>query len=1169
MPDASPPGPLVIACTVAAAADLPAARITERTHLEHHPGARFALLVVDSDAEPGVLRPADIGVTAADLAVLAIGHTAREAAAALRPRLIEWLLAQHDSPVLLLDPHVRVYAPMADPLLAALGDAALLLVPRVLRPLPDDGLRPTAADLRAAGIYDSGLIVAAPGAEHFLHAWADAAVADPARAAEVLDGAPALVDHRVLRDPGLGLSLWNAAQRPLAKTADNTLTAAGAPLRTVDFADFDPNRPWLFSAGITDRPRILLSEFPLLGRLCAEYAGELDIAPTTPIVRFGCLPDGTEIPAPLRSAFRTARRGPLDHRPSADPTEFLHWACETDPAHPGVSRWAAAVWADSPDLRSRFPDPVAPAYRAWCATDGVLKGGLPQRAIPGVPGEVALLDQIGVTVLGDGVLADRVRRAAEASGVPVADDCRYPVVLLCDAMATAPRHRHVIAVRETVGPLPEEIAERWLPWPSLAPASDGITTHTVPLPVADPGARDDPDAARAALGLGDGPVFVAMAERADDVIAAFTAAFPERQDARLVLLVPEPVARSEAAERLRLTSASDPRVRLVTDEDRFPRAIDAATWAVSLHHSDDPELTRVYDWLIATSLRGVPIVTITGGLAAELLGGDGCVALPADSADKLVTRAFRELADDAATADKVGVAARTHLSEALSLSVSGGAVRRRVELAYRGWRAGRALASATEEDPLRPLLAARHALLRKPDVDVGHRIPMAPALRRGVLRVLNHYDAHLTWVMSSLLDSMERTAAGLVDRQDRIASAGANLDTDLLRADLDLVVDRNTQLSRQVMATGEEVSRLRAEVADGVRTVGDFAALVRRNPSKPGDSGVAEQVSALTEALETSQARIGALEERLSRELTDRDTSLELSRWSADQALRATDALRRVVVRQHERVEADDVVDVPSSLVLCDAGLIRLPAQDSVMSAVLSSNGVWEPDVAELVDSLIEPESVFLDVGAYVGYHSLRVLARLGTSGTVVAVEPDPDAVKLLRHNVSSNVGASIAERLAVLEVAAWDGPAALVASPAAGGGYRVAPQDPQTVTTATPTEVALPGARLDREMESVGGAEGQRLSVVKVDVPGRGHRILGGLVRRLRKDRPHVIVAIDGPLTSGFGDDPAVVLREFRTWGYELVRVGDDRAVAPDDVLDEVLSGAVRTLWLRPVAGR
>ncbi|MGQ0841224.1 FkbM family methyltransferase [Actinokineospora sp.] len=1169
MPDVAAVSPL-IACTVAASADLPAARVAARTFLDHHPGARFVTLLVDGAPADDVLLPADIGIGTDEFAVLATGHTAREACVALRPRLLEWLLGKHDAPVLYLDPWVRVYAPIT----VALGDAALVLVPKVLRPLPADGLRPSQDDLRAAGVYDEGLLAVAPGAEPFLHAWAEVACPDPARAGAFLDGAPALVDHRVLRDPGMGLSRWNVGQRPLARAADGSLTAGGAPLRTVDFAGFDPARPWLLTAEIAERQRVLLSEHPLLGRVCADYSAELADDAPVPAVRFGQLADGTAFPGPLRAAFRAARSGPTAARPPAagtDPAGFLRWACAPDPDLPTATRWAAALWAGDPDLRTRFPEPfgadTAP-YRDWCATDAVLAGRLHQRAVPGESGaDVALIDQIGVSVLGTSPLADRVRLAAAASGLPVSDEPVYPVVLMCDGTAGLPRRRHVIAVRDEFAPVPAVADERWLVWPASTPDPDGTATHVVPLPVADPGARDEVglDEARHALGLAAEPVFVAFADPAGDLLAAFTAAFPSRADVRLLLLMPAAVARTEAAERLRLAASADPRVRLVTEEAGFDRAVDAATWAVSLHEHGT---ALVNAWLTGVALRGIPLITLAVGTGAELLGDENCVALPTDefAADTMIAGAIRDLADDHATADKIGSAARTHLLETLAPAVAGAAVRRRIELAYRSWRAGRALATATDDDPLRALRTARHALLRRPDTDVGHKIPMAPQLRRAVLRVLNHYDSHLNWVLGSLIDGIERTAAELVERQEKLATAGAGLDVDLLRADLDLVVDRNAQLGKQVSAAGEEIVRLRGEVAGRARSVDDLSARVRAAATREvADPGAADQVRALTDALAASTARMDALEARLS----ERDGAHAMGTWSADQALRATDALRRVVVRQHERVTSPEIADVSSALVLCDAGLLRLPARDSVMSAVLSSNGVWEPDVSELIDSLIEPDSVFLDIGAYVGYHAIRVLSRLGTSGTVVAVEPAADAVKLLRHNVSENVSAAVAERLTVLEAAAWDSQAALVATPAPGGGHTVAPQDPETVITTTSGELALSGVRLDRELDGLAVAREQRLSVVKVDVPGRGHRALGGLVRRLRKDRPHIVFAVEGALTSGFGDDPTVVLGEFRTWGYELVRLGEQRAVQVDDVVEEVRAGQVRTLWLRPSTSR
>ncbi|GLZ43535.1 FkbM family methyltransferase [Actinokineospora sp. NBRC 105648] len=1177
MPDVSPDAATpLIACTVTAAADLPAARVTARTFLDHHPDSRFATLVVDAEREDGLLVPEDLGIGPAELAVLATGHSAQEAAAALRPRLLEWLLSTHPGAVLYLDPWVRVYAPLTASVAAALGDAAVALVPKVLRPLPADGLRPSQADLLAAGVYDEGFVAVTHGAEPFLHSWSEVCLADPARAGAFLDGAPAMVDHRVLRDPGLGLSRWNAGQRALAHDAGRHLIAGGALLRTANFAGFDAARPWLLTADITDHPRVLLSEHALLARVCNDYAAELGEDRPLPTVRFGRLADGTAFPPSLRAAYRAAQTGPQSQRPPAvdvDPAGFLLWACASEPDCQDATRWARALWNDDSDLQERFPEPFgedAAGYRDWCATEAVLGGRLHPRAVPGQHGvDVALIDQIGVSVVGSGPLADRVRLAAEASGLPISEEPVYPVVLACNGGARVPRQRHVIAVRDECSPIPFRADERWLVWPAAAPAPDGVATHIVPLPVVDPGARDEVarEEARHSLGIGTEPTFVALADRADDLMAAFAAAFPDRADVRLLLLVPEVLARAEAAERLRLAAAAEPRIRLLVSESDFPRAIDAASWVVSVHEPGDADTARANRWLMDVSLRGVPTITVAGGTAAELLGLDACVPLPVDefAADTMVAGAIRDLADDHATADKIGTAARTQLLETLAPAAAGAAVRRRVELAYRSWRAGRALASATEDDPLRALRAARHALHRRPDTEVGYKIPMAPQLRRAVLRVLAHYDNHLTSVLASLIDGIERTAVELVERQERLSTAGAGLDADLLRADLDLVVERTTQVAKQVSATGDELVRLRGEVTGSARSVGELAAQVR-DVSTRERQDPADEVRKLSEALAASNARMDALEARLAEQRAGEESRLAVGTWSADQALRATDALRRVVVRQHERVVS---VDVPSAPVLCDAGLLRLPAQDSAMSAVLSSNGVWEPEIAELVDALIEPDSVFLDVGAYVGYHAIRVLSRLGTSGTVVAVEPDPDAVKLLRHNVSENVGEAVAERLVVLESAAWDAQAALVGAVAPGGGYGVRLQDPQEVTTTTSSEFAVAGVRLDRELDTLPATQGQRLSVVKVDVPGRGHRALGGLVRRLRRDRPHVILAFDGALTSGFGDDPAVVLREFRTWGYELVPLGEDQAVGVGKVVDEVVSGQVRTLWLRPLTSR
>jgi hypothetical protein len=62
---------------------------------------------------------------------------------------------------------------------------------------------------------------------------------------------------------------------------------------------------------------------------------------------------------------------------------------------------------------------------------------------------------------------------------------------------------------------------------------------------------------------------------------------------------------------------------------------------------------------------------------------------------------------------------------------------------------------------------------------------------------------------------------------------------------------------------------------------------------------------------------------------------------------------------------------------------------DSVSSHIFLT-GVWESGITELMLALLRPGSVFIDVGANIGYHSLLAAKLIGAIGSVVAVEPAP-----------------------------------------------------------------------------------------------------------------------------------------------------------------------------------
>lgn len=76
-------------------------------------------------------------------------------------------------------------------------------------------------------------------------------------------------------------------------------------------------------------------------------------------------------------------------------------------------------------------------------------------------------------------------------------------------------------------------------------------------------------------------------------------------------------------------------------------------------------------------------------------------------------------------------------------------------------------------------------------------------------------------------------------------------------------------------------------------------------------------------------------------------------------------------------------------------------------------NQSFELDVTAFIDEVVETGMTFFDVGAHVGYHTLRARAIVGLEGRVVAFEPLPNLFSVLVKNTErySNVHA---EQLAI-----------------------------------------------------------------------------------------------------------------------------------------------------------
>lgn len=65
--------------------------------------------------------------------------------------------------------------------------------------------------------------------------------------------------------------------------------------------------------------------------------------------------------------------------------------------------------------------------------------------------------------------------------------------------------------------------------------------------------------------------------------------------------------------------------------------------------------------------------------------------------------------------------------------------------------------------------------------------------------------------------------------------------------------------------------------------------------------------------------------------------------------------------------------------------------------------GTWETYIDSILTAYIEPGMTILDVGANIGYYTIRFGSLVGESGTVHALEPNPVALDYLRENVLLN----------------------------------------------------------------------------------------------------------------------------------------------------------------------
>ncbi len=194
-----------------------------------------------------------------------------------------------------------------------------------------------------------------------------------------------------------------------------------------------------------------------------------------------------------------------------------------------------------------------------------------------------------------------------------------------------------------------------------------------------------------------------------------------------------------------------------------------------------------------------------------------------------------------------------------------------------------------------------------------------------------------------------------------------------------------------------------------------------------------------------------------------------------------------------------------------------------------------------LVARVVHPGMVAVDVGANLGFHTLGLARRVGASGRVHALEPDPENFRLLARTVrEADLSQVRLHRQAAGERA---GEQQLYLSAVNRGDHRLTPGAEPRRAVPVPTVV------LDTLL-----ADEPRVDFVKIDVQGAEASVLRGLVRTLaRQPPPGVLCELAPWLIRDAGAEPEDCMALLRAAGlapHRLRRDGTPEAVTEAQAL-------------------
>ncbi len=181
-----------------------------------------------------------------------------------------------------------------------------------------------------------------------------------------------------------------------------------------------------------------------------------------------------------------------------------------------------------------------------------------------------------------------------------------------------------------------------------------------------------------------------------------------------------------------------------------------------------------------------------------------------------------------------------------------------------------------------------------------------------------------------------------------------------------------------------------------------------------------------------------------------------------------------------------------------------------------------------------------IDVGANIGFFTVRFAEWVGANGRVLAIEPDAENLAWLRRRLQKR---KLDGRVEVVAAAAAEvgGPIRLSVNRRHPGDHRIGDAG-----------IAVEAATIDQLTEQ---AALPPVSMIKIDVQGAEMRVLAGARRTLARFRPTLVIEVDDAALRSQGSSARALIDALAAQGYEPYSLTRHGVGARADVNEELIA--------------